>query len=79
MAVSGVGRTGESRWMMVDGWIVEDRHGCLSGCPSGRPNGRPSGVGCQRFGLVGIRKIMLLGMRTEAGICLEVDKHAGEP
>ena len=47
---------GESRWMMIDGWIVEDRHGCLSGCPSGRPNGRPSGVGCQRFGLVGIRR-----------------------
>ena len=25
------------------------------------------------------KEIMLLGMRTEAGICLEVDKHAGEP
>ena len=56
MAVSGVSRMGESRWMMVDGWIVEDRHRCLSGCPSGRLNGRPSRVGCQRFGLVGIRK-----------------------
>ena len=78
MTVSGVGRTGESRWMMIDGWIVADRHRCLSGCPSGRPNGRPSGVGCQRFGLVG-KEIMLLGMRTEAGIRLEVDKHAGEP
>ena len=56
MTVSGVGKMGESRWMMIDGWIVEDRHGCLSGCPSGRPNGRPSRVGCQRFGLVGIRR-----------------------
>ena len=25
------------------------------------------------------KEIMLWGMRTEAGICLEVDKHAGEP
>ena len=25
------------------------------------------------------KEIMLLGMRTEAGIRLEVDKHAGEP
>ena len=25
------------------------------------------------------KEIMLLGMRTEAGIHLEVDKHAGEP
>ena len=56
MAVSRVGRMGESRWKMVDGWIVEDRHGCLSGCPSGRLFRRPSGVGCQRFRLVGIRK-----------------------
>ena len=24
-------------------------------------------------------EVMLLGMRTEAGIHLEVDKHAGEP
>ena len=51
MAVSGVGRTGESRWTTVDSWIVEDRHGCLSGCPSGRPSRRLNGVGCQRFRL----------------------------
>ena len=25
------------------------------------------------------KEIMLLGMRTKAGVCLEVDKHAGEP
>ena len=25
------------------------------------------------------KEIMLLGMRTEVGIRLEVDKHAGEP
>ena len=25
------------------------------------------------------KEIMLLGMRTEAGIRLEVDKHTGEP
>ena len=48
MAASGVGRMGESRWMMVDSWIVVDRHGCLSGCPSR--------VGCQRFGLLDTRE-----------------------
>ena len=44
-----------------------DRHGC------------PSGVGCQGFGLVDTRKECFFGKRTEAGIRLEVDKHAGEP
>ena len=55
-----------------------DRYGCSSGCPSGHPNGRLSGVRCQGFGLIDTRE-ECLGRGTEAGICLEVDKHAGEP
>ena len=47
-----------------------DRHGCLSG--------RLSRVGCQGCGLVDTRS-NVFGKRTEAGIRLEVDKHAGEP
>ena len=32
-----------------------------------------------RIRTCGYKEIMLLGMRTEAGIRLKVDKHAGEP
>ena len=55
-----------------------DRYGCSSGCPSGHLNGCPSGVRCQGFGLADTRE-ECLGRGTEAGIHLEVDKHAGEP
>ena len=55
-----------------------DRYRCSSGYPSGHPNGRPSGVRCQGFRLVDTRE-ECLGRGTEVGICLEVDKHAGEP
>ena len=55
-----------------------DRYGCSSGCLSRRPNGHPSRVRCQGFGLINTRE-ECLGRGTEAGIRLEVDKHAGEP
>ena len=76
---SGVGRMGESRWMMVYSQIVVNRHRCLSGCPSGCPSRHLSGVGCQGFGLVDTRKECFLGRGTEMGIHLKVDEHAGEP
>ena len=71
MAVSGVGRTGESRWMRVDSWIVEDRHGCLSGCPSGRLSGCLNRVGCQRFGLG-----ETLGHLAELGVSYPIMQNA---
>ena len=47
-----------------------DRYGCSSGCLSR--------VRCQGFRLVDTKE-ECLGRGTEAGIHLEVDKHAGEP
>ena len=76
MTVSGVGRTGESRWMTVDSWIVEDRHGWMSKWMSKRTSERSW---MSKSQTCRYKEIILWGKRTEVGIRLEVDKHAGEP
>jgi hypothetical protein len=58
---------GRLRWMKVDSWIVMDRDTDVQAELDGKDSD------------LEIQGMNALGRGTEAGIHLEVDKHAGEP